>query len=115
MWYEFVCRELHYGMAHARFKRMDGYLHSDEQTQFQWGALEILLRFGADPDVYLFKDEEPNRAQLLGPTGEVLFEITLNDGTYSPRRPNKDDGKFVPLPGRRNKDGLNFIQLLGRY
>jgi hypothetical protein len=112
MWYEFVCRELHYGMAHARFKKMEGYLHSDEQTRFQWGALEILLRFGADPDVYLFKDyEEPNRAQLLGPTGEVLFEITLNDGTYSLLHSNINGRTTIPLPRRPSRDGRKFIPL----
>lgn len=97
MWYEFVCRELHYGMTHSLFKDYGGYPHEDQQIRFQWGALETLLRFGADPDVYLFKDEEPNRAQLLGPTGEVLYKIILHDGTYS-SKPHDDNRKFIPLP-----------------
>jgi hypothetical protein len=110
MWYEFVCRELHYGMTHAYLKEFHGYSHSDQQIRFQWGALETLLRFGADPDVYLFKDEEPNRAQLLGPTGEVLFEITLNDGTYSQDHPEDDDREFIPLPRPGKVSLTEFVE-----
>jgi len=90
MWYEFVCRELHYGMTHARFKTFWDYPYQDQQARFQWGALKTLLRFGADPDVYLFKGESADRTRLLGPTGEVLYEITLH--------PDDDDRKFIPLP-----------------
>jgi hypothetical protein len=98
MWYEFVCRELHYGMAHARYKYIEGYPHSDQQIRFQWGALEALLRFGADPDVYLFKGESQNGAQLLGPTGEVLYEIILDSDTYSQNHSSNGNREFIPLP-----------------
>jgi hypothetical protein len=109
IWYEFVCRELHYGMTHARFKNGLQYPHKDQQTRFQWGALETLLRFGADPDVYLFKGERADRARLLGPIGEVLYEITLHDGTYCDGF-DGDDREFIPLPRPGKVSLKEFIE-----
>jgi hypothetical protein len=109
IWYEFVCRELHYGMSHVRFENMRGYPHSDQQIRFQWGALETLLRFGANPDVYLFKGERRNQGQLLGPTGEVLYEITLHDGTYRNHLGNHHR-EFIPLPRAGKVSLKEFVE-----
>lgn len=79
LWYEFVCREMHYGMIHAVFKgRYSGYPHDDEETRIYWRGLEDLLLLGADPEVFLSRKGTERRV-LLGPNDEPLFELVEDD------------------------------------
>jgi hypothetical protein len=99
IWYEFVCRELHCSIIHKRYQRYRNNMYSKRQTRFAWGGLETLLRFGADPDVYLV--QEKGGARLLGPTGDVLWEIDCEDDEWV---------TFIPLPHRGRVSLQEFVE-----
>jgi hypothetical protein len=71
--HEFVCLELHYTMTYTNVRGNTGYTLENEEMRFNWRGPETLLRFGADPDIYLSTDKE-QRGVVLGPTGDVLYE-----------------------------------------
>jgi len=77
-WYEFVCRELHYGMLHCMERRYSNYPHSKEAMRIHWGGLENLLLLGGDPNVFLSQKNSHCRL-LLGPSGETLFALDGGD------------------------------------
>jgi hypothetical protein len=79
IWHEFLFKELHYGMTHLGFAAVITYPHEDKNGKINWGGLETLLRFGADPDVHLSADERTGSRRLLGPTGETLYELSPDD------------------------------------
>jgi hypothetical protein len=95
IWHEFLFKELHYGMTHLGFCRVITYMHGDEKKKINWGGLETLLRFGADPDVYLSTDEKTGSRRLLGSTGETLYELPPDD---APRDVYYTEKNLIPLP-----------------
>lgn len=75
LWHEFVFKDLVQGMTHKSMKGFRGYKKLDSLPKpINWKGLEVLLRFGADPDVYFSTGKTPVRAALLGADGEVLLE-----------------------------------------
>jgi hypothetical protein len=95
IWHEFLFKELHYGMTHLRFSNIMGYPHKDEEEKINWGGLETLLRFGADPDVYLSADKETGSRRLLGSTGETLYELSPDDAATNEYY---TEHNLIPLP-----------------
>lgn len=111
VWHEFLCRELHYGMTHARSRKLPGYRYRDEERRINWGGLETLLRFGADPDVYLSAGKEPVRGLLLGSTGETLYEISLdNTKKYYANGNFRDGWELIPLPQPGMVSLTNYVE-----
>ena len=95
IWHEFLFKELHYGMTHLGFSNIMGYPHKDEEEKINWGGVETLLRFGADPDVYLSADKETGSRRLLGSTGETLYELSPNDAATNEYY---TEHNLIPLP-----------------
>lgn len=110
VWHEFVCRELHYAMTHLRSRNLVGYPHRNDGTRFNWRGLETLLRFGADPNVYLSTNEEQRQGVLLGPTGDVLYKVSLNDFDEFEELDYSYPEEFIPLPGHHMVSLTDFVK-----
>jgi len=104
LWHEFVFKELVYNMTHECLHNFIGY---DGSLGINWKGLEVLLRFGADPDIYISDRETPHMAALLGPTGGILYQ------TRKRKRRNSDssssskdsDGDDVRMKDGEDGDG----------
>jgi hypothetical protein len=105
VWHEFVCRELHYTMTHTTLRPLGEYAHRNEKMRFNWRGLETLLRFGADPDVYLSTDEEQLEGVLLGPTGDVLYK-----GSPDPKS-SFSSRKLFLSPGPSKVSLMDFVKI----
>lgn len=80
LWHEFLFKDLVRGMTHKCLKNFIGYREKFcEPFPINWKGLEVLLRFGPDPDIYFSAGQTPHKAALLGATGEILFSEDPHD------------------------------------
>jgi hypothetical protein len=90
MWHEYLLLELFFGatwLQRVTFTRRTWF----HLPHINWNGLEILLSFGADPEIALAEDEEPGQGRLIGATGETLCRTSSWDIPYK-------NASRVPLP-----------------
>ncbi|PMD58358.1 uncharacterized protein K444DRAFT_591626 [Hyaloscypha bicolor E] len=77
IWYQFLAREVFFQATSHAWRQYPGY--NDYEKHFNWKGIEIMLKLGADPQVWLAEAGEWEKGVLTGADGEVLYSISPND------------------------------------